>query len=73
MPARLLAVVDVYDALATRRVYKPALPHDVVVNEIAAGRGVLFDPDIVDAFLAQHEKFRQVYAADLERAAAMDA
>lgn len=73
LPARLLAVVDVYDALATRRVYKPALPHDVVVNEIAAGRGVLFDPDIVDAFLAQHEKFRQVYASDLERAAAMDA
>lgn len=73
LPARLLAVVDVYDALATRRVYKPAMPHDVVVDEIAAGRGVLFDPDIVDAFLAQHEKFRQVYAEDLERTAAANA
>lgn len=73
LPARLLAVADVYDALATRRVYKPAIPHDEVVDEIVAGRGVLFDPDIVDAFLAQHEKFRQVYEEEHKRAAAMKA
>ena len=46
-----MALVDVYDALASARVYKGALPHEEVVQAIVAGRGIQFDPDIVDAFL----------------------
>ena len=49
--ARLMAVADTYDTLVSRRLYKPALPHEQVVAQIREGRGVLFDPDIVDAFL----------------------
>lgn len=56
IPARMLALVDVYDAMVHSRVYKTAMPHLTAVQEIAAERGSLFDPDIVDAFLAhQHE------------------
>ena len=57
LPARLLAVVDVYDALVTRRVYKSAMPHEAAVQEIAAGKGTQFDPDIVDIFLLHHHRF----------------
>jgi len=58
--ARLMALADVYDALISRRVYKPPLPHDVAVEIIARGRGSHFDPDVVDAFLDIHEEFHAI-------------
>jgi hypothetical protein len=51
--ARLLAIVDVYDALAHKRVYKCAQSHDEVIQIIADGRGKLFDPALVDIFVDQ--------------------
>lgn len=58
--ARLMAVADVYDALISKRVYKPAFPHEKAVAIIREGRGSHFDPDIVDAFCAIHEQVRQI-------------
>ncbi|MBA5636678.1 two-component system response regulator [Duganella sp. LX20W] len=55
--ARLMAVADVYDALISRRVYKEGMSHEEAVAIITAGRGVHFDPDMVDAFLALQEEF----------------
>jgi putative two-component system response regulator len=49
--ARLMAVADVYDALISQRVYKPAFPHDVALDMIRAARGTQFDPDVTDCFL----------------------
>jgi response regulator RpfG family c-di-GMP phosphodiesterase len=60
--ARLMAVADVYDALISRRVYKPGMPHEQAVAIIREGRGSHFDPDICDAFLARHEEFRTIAA-----------
>jgi putative two-component system response regulator len=57
LPARLVALADVYDALASRRVYKPALPHEEVARMLRQGRGTQFDPDVVDAFLDLQEDF----------------
>jgi len=57
LPARLMALADVYDALTSRRVYKPALPHEEVVVMIREARGGQFDPDVVDAFLHLQEEF----------------
>jgi HD-GYP domain-containing protein (c-di-GMP phosphodiesterase class II) len=57
---RMVALVDVYDALASARVYKGALPHDEVVHAIVAGRGTHFDPDMVDAFLRIQEDWRRI-------------
>ena len=71
--ARLMAVADVYDALISRRPYKEPMPHDKAVQLIMAGRGMHFDPDIVDAFLALQDEFlaiSQRYAdsdADIEQ------
>jgi len=48
---RLMALVDVYDALTTRRVYREAMSHEDAVALIVLGRGTHFDPAVVDAFL----------------------
>jgi len=52
LSARLMAIADVYDALISRRVYKPAFTHEAAMAIVEAGRGSHFDPDIVDAFVA---------------------
>ena len=57
---RMVALVDVYDALVSARVYKDALPHEEVVQAIVASRGTHFDPDMVDAFLRIQEDWRRI-------------
>lgn len=49
--ARLMAIADVYDALISRRVYKPPFPHEKAIAIMSEGRGTHFDPDMLDAFL----------------------
>ncbi|MDP2803031.1 MAG: HD domain-containing protein [Phreatobacter sp.] len=51
LSARLMAVADVYDALRTQRVYKPAVDRNTARQIIIDGAGKHFDPDIVSAFL----------------------
>jgi putative two-component system response regulator len=58
--ARLMAVADVYDALISRRVYKPGMPHEQAVGIIREGRATHFDPDVCDAFLANAERFQAI-------------
>jgi putative two-component system response regulator len=58
--ARLMAVADVYDALITKRVYKPAYPHAVAAEMIREGRGTQFDPDIVDCFVGFEDAFSNI-------------
>jgi len=48
LSARIISVVDVYDALVSPRCYKSAYPHDVSLGIITEGRGTQFDPNIVD-------------------------
>ncbi len=62
LSARLMALADVYDALISKRVYKPALPHDEVLKIMADGRGTHFDPDAYDAFLQVHTIFQNIAA-----------
>jgi len=57
LSGRLMALADVYDALITRRVYKPAFSHEKAKDIIIKGRGHHFDPNIVDAFLALEDDF----------------
>ena len=49
---RIAAVADVFDALTSDRVYRPALELDEAVEIMAAGRGTQFDPELLDLFLA---------------------
>jgi putative two-component system response regulator len=57
---RLMALADVYDALISKRVYKPPMPHDDAVRIILDGKGRHFDPDVVDAFLELQAVFRNI-------------
>ena len=57
---RLMALADVYDALISKRVYKPPFPHEKAVEIIQEGRDSHFDPDIVDAFVELEGTFRNI-------------
>lgn len=59
-PGRIMAVADVYDALISRRVYKPPLTHANARDILQKGSGTLFDPDIVSAFMECEETFRKI-------------
>jgi putative nucleotidyltransferase with HDIG domain len=49
--ARILAVADVVEAMASHRPYRPALRIELALEEIAQNKGVLYDPEVVDACL----------------------
>jgi len=59
--ARLTALCDVYDAIRSKRVYKPAMSHEYAVETIKNESGRAFDPKIVDLFLANHTMFDTVF------------
>jgi putative two-component system response regulator len=60
LSGRLMALADVYDALISRRVYKPPFTHQRAVEIILEGKGRHFDPGMVDAFMEIQEDFRQI-------------
>ncbi|GMV42582.1 MAG: hypothetical protein AMXMBFR64_42980 [Myxococcales bacterium] len=49
--ARIVAIVDVYDALTHARVYKPAWPEPEAIAHLRSQAGAHFDPDLLDTFL----------------------
>ncbi|HYW80346.1 MAG TPA: HD domain-containing phosphohydrolase [Thermoguttaceae bacterium] len=66
LAARIVSIADVYDALATRRTYKDALPHSECVAIIRDGAGTQFDPDLVEVFLQIEDSFRHIAAQHVE-------
>ncbi len=60
LSARLMALADVYDALISKRVYKPAFSHDKAKEIILEGDGLHFDPRVVKAFLGCEEEFKDI-------------
>jgi putative two-component system response regulator len=60
LSARLMALADVYDALISKRVYKPAWTHSAAVDVVREGRGGHFDPSLVDCFLEDADEFRYI-------------
>jgi putative two-component system response regulator len=56
LAARLVHVVDVWDALSTRRPYKEALPQPQVRSIMEKGRGSQFDPELLDLFFTVLEE-----------------
>lgn len=58
LAARIVCLADVYDALTSQRVYKPAYSHETARDIIHDGSGSHFDPDVVEAFLEIESEFR---------------
>ncbi len=68
--ARILTVVDCFDALVSERPYRPALPVDRAVDLLREQRGKIFDPEILDSFLqqlpSQLDELQRELALDVE-------
>jgi len=60
LSARIVALADVYDAIATKRVYKDAYSHEKTVDIIVSEKGKHFDPEVVEAFLVLKDKFMTI-------------
>ncbi|HYM91805.1 MAG TPA: HD domain-containing phosphohydrolase, partial [bacterium] len=62
---RIAAVADVFDALTTDRVYRPAFPVRSAIDMMRAERAAHFDPEMLDAFMAalpDAEAVRRTYS-----------
>ena len=57
---RIVAIADVYDALASRRCYKDAIDESSVINTIHEEAGKQFDPELVQVFMDCVDSFKQV-------------
>jgi HD-GYP domain-containing protein (c-di-GMP phosphodiesterase class II) len=60
LAARIVAIVDVYDALSSRRVYKEPMPHDQCIDVIRSESGRHFDPDVAAVFLQIAPELRDI-------------
>ncbi|PIE65395.1 MAG: two-component system response regulator [Desulfobacterales bacterium] len=60
LSARIMAIVDVYDALRARRPYKEAFSHTKSKQLIIEEKGRSFDPDLIDIFLTIDQEFEKI-------------
>jgi putative two-component system response regulator len=69
-PGRLMAIIDVYDALMSKRIYKPAYEHSVTIQYMQEQRSKHFDPILLDAFLEIQDPVLHImnrYTQDIKR------
>jgi putative two-component system response regulator len=69
LEGRIAAIADVFDALTTNKVYRPAVPLSKAVEILKEERGKHFDPNLLDAFLAERGRILGIKErfADLDR------
>ena len=67
LSARIMAVADVFDALVSRRSYKPGFPIEKALDIIREGSGTHFDPEIAETFLKAEKDVRRVAQENYER------
>jgi len=60
LQGRLMAIIDVYDALTNKRPYKTAQTHGEAVEVIRKGKGTHFDPILTDIFLQHADEFKKI-------------
>jgi putative two-component system response regulator len=61
--ARIMAIADVYDAVRSKRVYKPSVSHQETCEIVQQGSGTQFDPDLIEVFIRLQEPFDQIWAS----------
>jgi diguanylate cyclase (GGDEF)-like protein len=60
LAARIMSIVDTYDALVSVRPYKGAWTHEDALQEIIKNKGVSFDPAIIEALVLENKKFKSI-------------
>ncbi|MGL5761466.1 MAG: HD-GYP domain-containing protein, partial [Cetobacterium sp.] len=66
LEARIVAVVDVYDALRQKKFHRGALSHLEALTMIENEKGKSFDPELVDIFVANNKEFEKIYEENKE-------
>lgn len=61
LEARIMTLADIYDALLSERVYKPAFSYDEAKSEIRNYAGTRFDPEMVEVMLAHIDEFEAIH------------
>ena len=61
LEAAIMAIADVYDALRTKKPYKPAISHEKAIEIIKEGKGTQFLSETVDAFLNVEKTFSYIW------------
>jgi len=61
LPARIVSIADVYDALRMKRSYKKSFTHEKAIDIITKDAGSHFDPDLVKIFLQNNSEFETIY------------
>lgn len=64
--ARIVCVVDAFDAMTSDRPYRPGMPLDVAYGELVAGAGRQFDPNCIDAFVRLRPRIEELFDRELE-------
>jgi len=69
LSARIMAIADVFDAVSSRRIYKPPIPFEKAVSIIQEDAGTHFDPKCVEAFMDSIDEVKSVldYYNELEQ------
>ena len=62
--ARVIAVCDAYDAMASDRAYRSAMSEEEILSVFRRLRGAQFDPSLVDLFLQHFAEFKEAHALD---------
>jgi putative two-component system response regulator len=57
---RIVAIADFYDALVNDRVYRPALPEEIILSMMDGGKSIHFDARILDCFFSLHREIRAI-------------
>jgi putative two-component system response regulator len=73
LPGRIMAIIDVYDALMSKRVYKPAYEHEYTIDVIKTEIGKHFDPDISAGFLEIEDKIHEISRRYMQEVSAEEA
>ena len=60
LQGRIMAIADVYDALISKRPYKPAFSHEEAVKIIFEDSGKRFDPKLIDVFMSVQDRFKEI-------------
>jgi adenylate cyclase len=60
LSGRIMAIADVYDAVISARLYREGLSHEKAIEILLAGRGLQFDPQLIDAFGEIHAAFHAI-------------
>ncbi|MCQ8212448.1 transporter substrate-binding domain-containing protein [Cetobacterium somerae] len=66
LEARIVAIVDVYDALRQKKFHRDALTHEDALKVIKAEKGKSFDPELVDIFVNNDKEFEKIYEENKE-------